>query len=66
MIWKRQELCHSTAKINGAGRTGRLQEFSTLQKHSQRVVTSEEAETLINQGYGFVGVLPNGKVIVQK
>jgi hypothetical protein len=33
---------------------------------SQQVVTSEEAEQLINNGYIFVGVLPNGKVIVQK
>lgn len=32
---------------------------------SQKVVTSEEAEQLINIGYRFVGTLPNGKVIVQ-
>lgn len=30
------------------------------------VVLSEQAEALINQGYVFVGVMPNGKVIVQK
>jgi hypothetical protein len=34
--------------------------------YSQRVVTSEEAEDLINSGYKFIGTLPNGKVIVQK
>ena len=26
----------------------------------------KEAETLINKGYKFIGVLPNGKVIVQR
>jgi hypothetical protein len=29
-------------------------------------VTSEEAEDLINNGYKFIGTLPNGKIIVQK
>lgn len=33
---------------------------------SQRVVLPDEAEALINQGYIFVSVMPNGKVIVQK
>lgn len=32
----------------------------------KRVVSAEEAESLINQGYTFVGTLPNGKVIVSK
>ena len=33
---------------------------------SQRVVLPDEAEALINLGHVFVGVMPNGKVIVEK
>ena len=36
------------------------------QEPSQRVVTAEEAEHLIMQGWKFLGTLPNGKVVVQK
>lgn len=37
-----------------------------LQKASQKVVTAEIAEKLINEGHVFIGTLPNDKVIVQK
>jgi hypothetical protein len=42
----------------------KLREKIWRRSHSQRVVTSEEVEDLINSGYKFVGTLPNG--IVQK
>ena len=39
---------------------------SVLQKPAQKVVLPEDAETLIGQGYRFIGVMPNGKVVVEK
>ena len=33
---------------------------------TQRVATSEESEQLISQGWKFVGILPNGKVVLQR
>jgi len=41
--------------------TGQLQGQS-----KQRVVTAEEAEKLINEGWEYVGTLPNKKVVVKK
>ncbi|NHI04393.1 hypothetical protein DYY67_1251 [Candidatus Nitrosotalea sp. TS] len=36
-----------------------------LQCLVQRVVTSEEAESLIGESWRFVGILPNGKVVLE-
>jgi len=36
------------------------------QEPKQKVVSSEEAEQLIAQGWQFIGVLGNGKVVVGK
>jgi hypothetical protein len=36
------------------------------QEPKQGVVSSEQAEQLIGQGWKFIGVLPNGKVVVEK
>ena len=33
---------------------------------AQMVASAEEAEKLISQGWTFVGVLPNSKVVLQK
>lgn len=30
------------------------------------VVTADKCESLINKGYKFIGVLPNGKVVLEK
>lgn len=40
---------------------GKMLDFS-----SQRIATSKEAELLIMQGWRFVGILPNNKVVLQK
>ncbi len=37
-----------------------------LQMPSQKVVHPDEAEELINKGYKFIGIMPNGKVIVER
>ena len=33
---------------------------------AQKVASLEEAEQLISKGWTFVGVLPNGKVVLQR
>jgi hypothetical protein len=38
----------------------------TKAQERQKVTTSEEAEQLIEQGWQYVGTLPNGKVVVKK
>jgi hypothetical protein len=34
-------------------------------QYKQRVVTADDAEKLINEGWQYVGTLPNGKVVVK-
>lgn len=56
---KDQSVVASAEQMQESSVDGELQQ-------SQRVVSSKEAEKLIAEGWRFVAVLPNSKVILEK
>jgi hypothetical protein len=63
-IKQKEELHSAITKATRAGAKD-AQTIRHLQYLIQRVATNEEAEHLIMHGWKFVGVLPNGKTVIE-